>query len=251
MGANITFCGHTFGFTSGIRYLFETFTKRRVEIYPYLSDEHNDGDAGSYIINFQKQQELYELLETWLKEEFGYRSPKFDEIHRMCDDGTLAAIEVANTIIHRIEDARRFALWDFPRRPQLAVVFNREDNECLVMNPDVISVESGISVEALFDYLAIPREELRKIFTFDELFAGSTEYDEYRYKEGFVKGWQQNLAYTLRKKVTVFELVEEMNTENWHMKSLVNPKTFVPKNGVQILHLISGNTSPVYQVARY
>ena len=251
MGANITFCGHTFGFTSGIRYLFETFTERGIEIYPYLSDQYNDGDGGSYLINFQKQQELYELLETWLKEEFGYRSPKFDEIHRTCDDKTLTAIEMASMIISRIDDARRFALWEFPRRSELAVVFNREENECFIMNPDVISIEGGMSIEALFDHLSISREELRKIFTFDEMFAGSHDFDEYRYKEGFVDGWQQNLTDILRKRLTTYELAEEMNTDNWHMKSLINPQIFTPKGGVQILHPMSRKVSPVYQVARF
>lgn len=248
MGADITFCGHSFGFTSGIRYLFETFTKRHVEIYPYFPDEYNDGDGGSYIINFQRQQELYALLETWLKEEFGYRSPEFGERYRKCDDDTIHAIQMACTIINNIEDARRFALWEFPRRPELAVVFSK--NKVLLMTPNVISAECGMDVEALFDYLTIPREELRKIFTFDEVFAGSTEYDEYSYKDGLVDGWQQSLADILRKRLTVYELIHEMNTENWHMNSLVNPQTLTPKDGVKILHLISGNVSPVYQIVR-
>lgn len=250
MGADITFCGHNFGFSSGIRNLGKIFAKRGAELYPYLTDEYEDGNGEDYVINFQRQQELSELLETWLKEKFGYRSPEFDERHRKCDSETLDAIEMASTIIYKIDNARRFALWEFPRRPELAVVFSKDRNNILIMTPDVISAECGMSVEALFGYLTVPREELRKIFTFNEVFAGSTEYDEYRYKEGFVVGWQQSLADILRKRLTAYELIEEMNTQNWHMKSLVNPRIFIPKEGVKMLHLISEKVSPIFQVAR-
>lgn len=248
MGLDMHFNGHTFGWSSGISNLFDVFEKRGVDIRRFFEDE----DGQDYHVIRATQDELQEVLYDWLVGNHAFTGTAFREYQRRIDTDTLDAIEMAREIWTRIDEAKRF-IWEFRRRSELAVVVEassgsfdgpRPDGRlCLIMTPDRIDTESwkSMSIEALFEYLKIPREKLCDLFVWERWSQWETSNQEMvgqlYFPGGFLPGWQQNFADMLGKKLVVYEKLEDPASGSWRLDAITNSRVFSPVAGKSIVVL--------------